>query len=302
MPDADKLVHTLPVLPAAEIGLSYVRTFDRHRYDLLGVGVAEQRDPKAYRWDNAARPEAALLQLTLAGEGVFADDRRVWRVLPGQAFLAVLPSATRYGLPDGPAPRWRFVWAMLAGDAAIDHARRILDAHGPVLSLGRASAPQALLLDLHRRVTDARGSLDELTLNVEVHRLLLELERALTDRAAPPPEVTAALQRIAERFADPSLDIDELADAAGYSRYHFSRRFKQHTGVSPYQHLLRVRMQHALHLLTTTDLPVKHVAARVGFNDVSWFCSAFRRHVRATPASLRKQRRRLALQHVRALP
>ncbi len=286
----------LPVLPPAEMGLSYVKSFDRHRCDLAGIGLAEQRDPRAYQWDNRRRPASVLLQLTLEGEGRFEAGRRQHTLGPGVAFLVELPSQTRYWLPAS-SPRWRFVWAMMTGDAATDHARRIVAAHGHVLRLGVTSAPLTTMLDLHHRAAD--GSLDELTVNIEVHRLLLELERALQlPDAAPPAEVAAALQIIAERYADPGLDVDALAAAAGYSRFHFSRLFKQHTGLSPYQHLQRVRIRQALTLLTGTDLQVKQIARRVGYNDVSWFCSAFRKQMRATPASVRRQHRRLPLDEV----
>jgi AraC-like DNA-binding protein len=294
MPDADKLVRTLPVLPPAELALSYVRTFDRHRCDLAGIGVSEQRDARAYRWNNRQRPAGVLLQLTLAGEGWFEAGGRGHALPTGTAFVVELPSATRYALPRG-SPYWRFAWAMMAGDAATDHARRIVAEHGHVLRLGPASTPATLLLDLHRRVTDrTAGGTDELSVNIEVHRLLLELERAVrTPTAAPPAEVAQVLRLIDERYGDPDLNVAALADTAGYSRYHFSRVFKQHTGLSPYQRLLRVRIRRALQLLTTTDLPVKQVALRVGFRDVSWFCSAFRKQMRATPATVRRQRRRL---------
>lgn len=298
MSTRDKPVRSLPVIAPAEVAVSYVRTFDRHRCDLMGIGLAEQHDPRAYQWDNRGRSPGVLLQLTLEGEGEFADARRAVRVRAGEGFVVELPSATRYGLPPTAGARWRFLWAMMSGDAVTDHARRIMAMQGHVLRLGRASAVTAQLGDLHRRIVGGRG-LDELTINVEVHRLMLELQRAVaTPGSAMPEEVAASVQRIAERFADPRLDVDELADVAGYSRYHFSRLFKQHVGVSPYQHLLRVRMQRALELLSGTDLPVKRIAAMVGFNDVSWFCSAFRRHVKATPASVRRQRRRLAVQEV----
>lgn len=288
----------LRVLPPTEVAVSYVKTFDRHRCDLTGIGLAEQRDPRRYQWDNRRRPAGVLLQLTLDGEGEFADARRSVRLRAGEGFLVEMPSSTRYGLPASGRTPWRFLWAIFTGDAATDHARRLIAAQGHVLRLGRSAPAYTLLADLHRRIVES-GGLDELTINIEVHRLLLELQRSVASPdTAMPDEIAAALQRIAQDYADPALDVDALASVAGYSRYHFSRLFKQHVGTSPYQHLLRVRMQRALELLSSSEEPVKRIAARVGFNDVSWFCSAFRRHVKARPADVRRQRRRMAVAQV----
>lgn len=276
------------------MGLSYVQTFPRHRCDLRGIGVAEQRDPRKYQWDNANRAAGLLFQYTLEGVGRFASGRRSWPMTAGTAFLTELPSTTRYGLPPSPAPRWRFVWAIFAGDAALDHGRRILSRYGPVLRLAVASTPIRLLLDLHRRVLDAgrRGGLDELTVTIDVHRFLLELDRSLSTPAdLPPPDIDAAIRAIHERFADPKLDVDALAAVSGYSRFHFSRRFREHAGLSPYQYLVRVRMRHALSLLTGSDLAIKQIALRCGYADASRFCAAFGRQMRMTPGQVRRQHR-----------
>jgi transcriptional regulator GlxA family with amidase domain len=59
--------------------------------------------------------------------------------------------------------------------------------------------------------------------------------------------------------------VHELAAHAHLSPRTFARRFKETTGTTPHRWLLDQRLQHAEHLLETTDLPVDTVAARAGF-------------------------------------
>ena len=298
----------LPVAAGAERGVTYVKSFGRHRCDVEAVGLAEHRDARKYQWDNRGRPAGLLLQVTLEGVGRFEDlaRGRAWDLPAGWGFLAELPSATRYGLPrggeagggGGGGSRWRFLWVMLSGDAALDLGRGIIKAHGSVLQLPEAAEPLAVVRGLLRRLDEGRG-LDELTANIEAHRLLLELQRALrpgvADAERLPEPVAAARRLIERRYADPTLGVDDLAEAAGLSKYHFSRLFRAHVGRSPYQHLLRYRVERALERVSGGDEPVKRIALSSGFRDVSWFIAAFRKLVRATPMQVRRQRRRLGV-------
>lgn len=62
------------------------------------------------------------------------------------------------------------------------------------------------------------------------------------------------------------LTIEELAEAAHWSRFHMMREFKAVHGISPYEYLQRRRTQTAARLLCSTDLSVAEIAERTGFH------------------------------------
>ncbi|MGH7314010.1 MAG: helix-turn-helix domain-containing protein [Candidatus Rokuibacteriota bacterium] len=74
---------------------------------------------------------------------------------------------------------------------------------------------------------------------------------------------------------DLAYTLPRLAEVAGMSRSVFAARFADALGQSPIEFLKSLRLARAAQLLTRTDLPVKSVAARVGYSSRSSFTRAF---------------------------
>ena len=84
-----------------------------------------------------------------------------------------------------------------------------------------------------------------------------------------------------------ALDIGAIADAAGYSRAHFSREFRRVFGVSPREYLITRRLQRAATLLRNTDRSVAAVCHAVGLTSVGSFTAAFTRTYGMSPTAYR---------------
>ena len=105
------------------------------------------------------------------------------------------------------------------------------------------------------------------------------------------------LRRIEEHvedFPETSLSISHLAELCGISSGHLMRAFKQTTGETVHSYVDRVRLTKAQRLLCETKLPLKTIAAELGFSTPSSFSFAFRRATGGTPASFREQLRKAA--------
>ena len=118
--------------------------------------------------------------------------------------------------------------------------------------------------------------------------------RAADARACAAPAATAQhLARITEvlRYLDTRAaekhTVAGLARLAGISPYHFLRTFKQATGVTPHQWLLRARLRAAAQRLTATRERVTDIALDVGFEDLSNFVRSFRAEFGVSPRSYR---------------
>ena len=85
------------------------------------------------------------------------------------------------------------------------------------------------------------------------------------------------------------LAIKEIANLANLSPYHFSRAFKQSTGVPPYQYQLKVRSERAKFLLATTDRSVTDIAFEVGYESSQALARLFRREIGINPNAYRRR-------------
>jgi AraC family transcriptional regulator, transcriptional activator FtrA len=87
---------------------------------------------------------------------------------------------------------------------------------------------------------------------------------------------------------DLPLSVDELASRSAMSRRTFARRFSAATGTTPYQWLLRQRLQLAQRLLETSDITVDVVAQKAGFSTAANLRKHFGQQVRTSPQAYRR--------------
>lgn len=79
------------------------------------------------------------------------------------------------------------------------------------------------------------------------------------------------------------IKLTELAALAHMSPYHFCRSFKQTSGITPHQYLLRCRINYAIKLIAAGGLNLKEIAAKAGFYDQSHLNRSFKKLLNATP-------------------
>ena len=84
------------------------------------------------------------------------------------------------------------------------------------------------------------------------------------------------------------LTLDDVADRAGFSKYHFSRLFKQFTNTTFYKFLNTKRIAYAENLLIDPGLSITEIAYRSGFNSISSFVRMFKALTSYTPTAYRK--------------
>lgn len=89
------------------------------------------------------------------------------------------------------------------------------------------------------------------------------------------------------------LTLAEIAREANLSPYHFTRLFKQTTGESLHQYVIRQRVEAAKRLLLDEQLPIAEVATKVGFADQSHLGRHLKRSFGVTPQTLVKEGKNL---------
>ena len=87
-----------------------------------------------------------------------------------------------------------------------------------------------------------------------------------------------------------SIDISQIANQVGYSRFHFDRLFRSITGETPSAYLRQRRLSEAARVLIYSSQPILEIALDYQFSSQEAFTRAFRRHFRLTPNAYRRRR------------
>jgi len=97
------------------------------------------------------------------------------------------------------------------------------------------------------------------------------------------------LDYVAENIKD-DITLLDLARIAGYSAFHFARKFTLAMGVSPHRYISRLRLESAMAELAAGKLPLAQIALNAQFSSQASFTRAFHRAIGMTPKEYRRRR------------
>ena len=160
--------------------------------------------------------------------------------------------------------------------------------NGNILTSAGAAAAFDLCLHMIRLDHGANVAANAARLSV------MPLERSggqaqFIDNVAPTaenPSLEPVLRWI-EQSRDTSIDVPSVARKAAMSTRTLVRRFREQTGTTPKQYLIRTRIRRSQRLLESAADSVEEVAANVGFGSATTFRTAFARVVGTSPTSYR---------------
>ena len=96
------------------------------------------------------------------------------------------------------------------------------------------------------------------------------------------------IEFVEQHIDDSDLSVNELASMLGISKSGLNRKLKNLVGVTPKEFVTKARMNRAVMLLETTQLPVKEIAYGCGFSDQNYFGKCFRSSFGVSPSEYRQ--------------
>lgn len=239
--------------------------------------------PEGERLLGALTPELVRLMDGLTGTMFCAKDTTGRYVAVNQAFVDRTNESSRRAVV-GRRAEDLFVAHLAAHYAAQDEQ---------VLRTGRALHDE---LELILRPGGAPGWYLTSKEPVRAGDVVVGLVSVSEDlRTSDPADVAlSSLSRVValvhERLGEP-VTVAEMAAAAGCSPAALDRRMRKVFSLSPRRYLLRVRIDRAAALLTTTDEPIAAIATVTGFYDQAVLTRTFGRLTGQTPAQYRRSSR-----------
>lgn len=122
---------------------------------------------------------------------------------------------------------------------------------------------------------------------VQLSRAYYDTSVSVNDDISEDDMINQIVVFINEHLSE-DLSLDQIADAFYLSKFYLSKRFKQYTGLSIYQYIMKKRLTVARNMLAE-GVPVIEACNRCGFGDYSNFLKAFKREFTCTPTSYVKQ-------------
>lgn len=242
--------------------------------------VTPSRRHLAWMRRHVDRHPVRELLVALRGRGRYGFRGQVYPCQPGSVFLfdASEPHDNRY-FPGGGAMRhlWLFLFRndVIAQVRDIDGGRIVATATPSLLRAGTASA--GLLASTWDRLAAAGELPPEVKracLVAALAAVLAELVAAEYDDPALPgsrdlgASVIQAIQRHVAEHAGRGIPLGEAARLAGYSKFHFARLFRTHTGQTYHAYVNACRLGRARELLAEGRRK-KEIAEDLGFSHAS---------------------------------
>ena len=86
-----------------------------------------------------------------------------------------------------------------------------------------------------------------------------------------------------------NISLSDIADQAKVSKSTALNLFQRYLGISPVTYLVNYRLQEAAKLLASTEKKVTVISKDTGFDNVDYFCKAFKKYYKLTPTEYRKK-------------
>ena len=202
------------------------------------------------------RPVGVLASLDLRGQQVLAACRLAGLVVPEEvAVIGVHNDELLCELCDPPL------------SSVIPNAQRA--GHAAAALLARAMAGKKVPLALH-----------------EIAPLGVAARQSTDLAAVGDPKISGAVRFMREQAAG-GANVADVLRAVPMARTTFERRFKAVLGMTPHSHLRKLRIERVQHLLVSTRLPVREIAASMGFEHPEYLSAMFRRECGLRPLEFR---------------
>ena len=282
-------------------GYHYMKTENELPAQIDSFGY-EYADSPSYFFDSQNRSNDAgncIFQYTISGSGILEFDNKKYHLEKGLAFVLPIPSKSKYYLP--PDASWEFLFITFKGQYVRDVWKNIIACNGPVIKCSLTDPFMTSLVNYYRnscsKLCDIpTGRIGENVFDNSAlgYQFIMELQKMLFatpfNNESTPDNSTfldEAVQYMNNHLAD-QITLEDIANHSHMTKYHFDRMFRKKMGLSPWNYYTKLRIEHAAHLLITTDKTVAEIAPECGYQNVNYFHKVFRKYVGVSATTFRK--------------
>ena len=221
-----------------------------------------------------------VMEYVISGSGTVSENGNSFTAKEGDVYF--LKKNRRHLYYSDKSNPWTKLWFNFSGQLAdfITEAYR-LD------SVAHTHAPH--LKEYFERIIEAaKGEPD--TAEDKISVIFLELAQKLSRLSATESKdgIASRLKAMLDGITDFNVSLDELSEKLYCTKNHAIREFKDSYGTSPYEYLQQRRIALAKTLLRNTGMQISEISSSLGYYDIHYFSTSFKKRVGKTPTQYRK--------------
>lgn len=233
--------------------------------------------------------DSILVVAVVSGKGYLKYRNKDYELSKGMVFIIDCNEPQVY-FTDKKDP-WNILWVHFKGGQCYEQVSFILENNGPVFKFPENNIIEKnilKILDIFSYKGIQRDISALLCLNQMMAEMML-MSLPGDGKSTGIPDVVNKAVSLIESGYSKKLDMNGLSSSLFTNKYVLTRKFKRYLGITPYEYLIKYRINKSKELLESTQLSVAEIADKVGFEDASYFIKVFVRYEKITPLKYRKQ-------------
>ena len=226
--------------------------------------------------------------ITHSGKGRLSVEGAEYELTRNTIVFLDLNSRHRY---ETAGDHWEYEWVNFSGAPCAYYYSKINQGGIKVYDLVSNSRLKSLMHDV-RNLAAETGEMKYIMTGNAIMRLLDEfmafsMEFAQQKMLPRKKDNIENIKRYLDEHYMDAITLDQLADMAYLSKYHFIRSFTAYTGMPPYQYLKSLRLNRDRHLLLLTTYSIEEISFQTGFMSSKNLIRAFKQATGLTPEKYR---------------
>lgn len=232
-----------------------------------------------------------ILLYCIDGAGIIDINNRRHTLMPNSLFI--IPPETPHKYQAINKNPWSLYWLLFRGTNAKDIYQRY--ARKKLPSVQEVPYEESKVQTFDNILEVLRGGYHIDNLEYANMRLWQLFSAFLFQEQHEESGITNGVVGSAIRFMQNNLGnkitIDEIAEHTNYSGSHFYSLFKKGTGYSPLQYLNQLKIQKSREYLSFTDISIKELSYKLGYEDPFYFSRLFKKNIGISPVEYRNKYR-----------
>lgn len=141
------------------------------------------------------------------------------------------------------------------------------------------------ILELHRRQKEV--ALNNVSINID-EKNMPDFDKKFLEKA---------VSIVEQNISDCEYNVERFSSDICMSRMSLYRKLHDQTGQTPSEFIRNIRLKRAAQILANSDIPVKDVAAQVGFSTPSYFSKCFKEMLGVLPTQYQNRKQDIAPNH-----